>query len=154
MNGMDVLRQCAAYGKDREKLLARRYYAQEARTRMRSGFTSTPQGNASSDKIGNMTAQISECEYGLEVREEMYRLELAEASRLMECVAPDVGRILYGRYVMGLTMRQIAGEQTRSEGSIRGLRRRGEVEMENLRTLLEYNERYAELAAEFDHIRT
>ena len=153
MNGMDVLRQCAAYGKDREKLEARRYYASEARMRIQSGIVSAPQGSASRDKMGDLTARIDACNRALGIREAMYRMELTEASRLMECLSPEVGVVLYGRYVRGLTMRQVAGEQRRSEGSIRGLRRRGEMEAENLRSLLEYDDQYAKLATEYEYLR-
>lgn len=147
MTGMDVLRRCAGYARDMERMRVRLASCRDAMTRVTRPMDAQGHGG-SGDKMGEMAARADELERGMAARREAYEMELVEALRLVGLIdSPEAAAVLYGRYVSGDTYAAIACAQRTTESAVRGSHRRGVDALNTMRSALGGQARYAALRA-------
>lgn len=123
MNGLDVLRRCAAYENEMEKLRGQKAMALEAAVRITPGMDATGGGRSSdiSAKPERFVQAADWLERRMSARRCMYAMELEEAARLLERMEPANAEALRLVMISGNTVRQAAGEMRRSCDAVRGL---------------------------------
>ena len=147
MTGMDVLRRVRAYEKDIGKLKLHRMCAYELATgaTRAAGASGSSSGSGKSDKPECYSAEVDAVDRAIEARGKMREMEVMEAARLIMALDPAQGQAMYLYYVRGMTVRQTAGQMKTSEGSVRGLMRRGREAMEAECAKLDDEESYQKL---------
>ena len=123
MNGLDVLRRCAAYENEMEKLRGQKAMALDAAVRSTPGMDATGGGRSSdiSAKPERFVQAADWLERRMSARRCMYAMELEEAARLLERMEPANAEALRLVMISGCTVRQAAGEMRRSCDAVRGL---------------------------------
>lgn len=123
VNGLEVLRRCAAYTHDMEKLKSQKALALDAAVRITPGMDTSGGGRSSdiSAKPERFVQAADWLERRMSARRCMYALELEEAARLLEHMEPANADALRLVMITGLTVRQAAGEMRRSCDAVRGL---------------------------------
>ena len=123
MNGLDVLRRCAAYENEMEKLRGQKAMALDAAVRITPGMDATGGGRSSdiSARPERFVQAADWLERRMSARRCMYAMELEEAARLLERMEPANAEALRLVMISGCTVRQAAGEMRRSCDAVRGL---------------------------------
>lgn len=148
MTGMDVLRRCASYARDMDRLRLRRRQIRDAATRITRSPDAQGHG-AVEDKAAALIARADEIERGMHARERAHDMEVVEALRLVgELATPDTSAVLYARYVEGLTYGALAARMRASEDAVRSALRRGERAIDRQRTRLHDMPEYRALRAQ------
>ena len=132
MTGMDVLRRVRAYDTDMARLRLRLACARDAATRITRSTDTTGHGGMV-DKMGEHAAKVDQIEREMAARRAVYERDVLEAARLIGEMEPLQGRVMHLRMMRGMTVRQTAGEMKTSEGSVKGLFRRGREALESVR---------------------
>ena len=131
MTGMDVLRRVRAYDKDMARMRLRLSCARDAAMRITRSTDTTGHGGLQ-DKMGEHAAKVDQIEHEMDARRAQYERDLVTAGILVGNLEPQQGRAMYLRMVRGMTVRQTAGEMHLSEGSVKGLYRRGRETLESV----------------------
>lgn len=145
MNGLDVLRRCAAYESEMERLRQQVALAMDAATRVSPSLDRD--GGRSSDvrsKAETFAARADWLDRRMIARRWLYAQELDEASRLLPQISPAPAEAVRLVMISGETVRMAAGEMRRSEDAVRALLRRGRQELAALPSALDQDPEYAE----------
>lgn len=145
MNGMDVMRRCAAYEKDMVRMKNMLLFLRDAATRITRPTDAQGHGGGG-DKLAELTARADEIERGMQARRQAYDMEVIEALRLVGNIGlPETGAVIYRKYVCGETYAAIAAGTGNTEDSVRGMHKRGMGILMKAPTLLPKNEKYRRL---------
>ena len=147
MNGMDVMRRCAAYERDMERMQTMLLFLRDAATRITRPTDAQGRGGGG-DKMAELAACADEIERSRQARCQTHNMEIVEALRLVgEMRTPEMGAIFYRKYVGGETYAAIAAGLRTSEDSVRSTHRRGMSLLMNTPTQLARSDEYRRLRA-------
>jgi len=145
MTGLDVLRRCAAYEGEMERLRQQYALAMDAATRVspvlgKDGGRTEGAGS----KAERFVVKADWLERRMIARRWLYAQDLDEASRLLPQLETAPAEAIRLVMVSGHTVRMAAGEMRRSEDAVRALLRRGRLQLAALRSPLDEDPEYRE----------
>ena len=151
MTGLDVLRRCAAYEKDMERLRTQRALAYDAATRITAQMGGGGGGRSQeiSAKPERFALAAQWLDRRMDARRAMYALELSEAARLLSDMEPATCEALRLTMIAGLTAPQAAEAMRRTQDSVRGMLRRGRNELRQKESELPQDMDYREMDRRF-----